>query len=96
MNNIDVTPQQAKTSDQPIGKSKRYELSANCDHLWRKHRTSPFAEVAGALQEELRVLQNKEKEIGALKASVSSGTPDAMVSVSDHNETTSILTSTIK
>ncbi|VDK38718.1 unnamed protein product [Taenia asiatica] len=52
---------------------KRYDLTTSTDRIWRIHRASPFSDVAGALQEELSVLQDREKKLGALKASVTEG-----------------------
>lgn len=76
-------------------KIKRYDLTTSTDRIWRIHRASPFSDVAGALQEELGVLQDREKKLGALKASVTEGqtfSTDGGVGT----DATSALTSTIK
>ncbi|KAM7541603.1 hypothetical protein Aperf_G00000021238 [Anoplocephala perfoliata] len=94
LNHVEVTSrptgEEAPDSYQ-AAKMKRYDLATSSDRIWRVHRASPFSDVAGALQEELSVLQDREKKLGALKASVS----DAQVFSTNGGDATSALTSTI-
>ncbi len=96
LNHVDMASQpsgQAVEEDR-AGKSKRFDLATATDRLWRTHRASPFSEVAGALQEELGVLQEREKKLGALKASVQ--TDGQSYSAVGGQDATSALTNTIK
>lgn len=80
------------TDPRQATKMKRYDLATANDRIWRSHRASPFADVIGALQEELAVLQDREKKLGALKASVA----EAQSFSTNGGDATSTLTSTIK
>ncbi|KAL7062102.1 hypothetical protein AAHC03_01267 [Spirometra sp. Aus1] len=92
LNHVDLAPQKPSDGDNSTAKTKRYDFSTSSDRLWREHRTSPFSEVAGALQEELAVLQDREQKLGALKASVSGNGAEEVLPLTD---TTSALSSTI-
>lgn len=74
-------------------KMKRYHLATAKGRIWRSHRASPFADVIGALQEELPVLQYREQKLGVLKASVADGVQSLSPNGTD---ATSALTNTIK
>uniref|UniRef100_A0A5K3F1Z9 Sec1 family domain-containing protein 1 n=2 Tax=Mesocestoides corti TaxID=53468 RepID=A0A5K3F1Z9_MESCO len=96
LNHVEMPAQPSGDVPDPRqSKMKRYDLSAASDRLWRAHRHSPFAEVAGALQEELSVLQDREKNIGALKASVTDGQSFGNGLAASGTDATSALTSTI-
>ncbi|VDK70597.1 unnamed protein product [Dibothriocephalus latus] len=92
LNHVDIAQQKPSDVDNSTAKTKRYDFSTSSDRLWREHRTSPFSEVAGALQEELAVLQDREKKLGALKESVSGNAAEEVLPLTD---TTSALSSTI-
>ena len=89
------TPEEAGEIDPRHTRLKRYDLGTSTDRIWRMHRASPFSDVAGALQEELAVLQDREKKLGALKASVVDGQA-AFATNGVGTDATSALTSTIK
>lgn len=95
LNHVEVTSQptgEEAADSYQVAKMKRYDLTASSDRIWRAHRASPFSDVAGALQEELSVLQDREKKLGALKASVA----EAQTFSTNGSDATSALTSTIK
>lgn len=100
-----VSSQSASNQQTDVGDNKQssqlkwYDLSSKTDRLWHTHRSSAFVDVAGALQEELGVLQEREKKIGALKASVLSLAGGGGVELTvggGASDATSALTSTIK
>ncbi|KAH9286813.1 Sec1 family domain-containing protein 1 [Echinococcus granulosus] len=98
LNHVEMGTQNlGEADDVRQAKMKRYDLTTSTDRIWRTHRASPFSDVAGALQEELGVLQDREKKLGALKASVAEGqtssTNGGVSGVS--TDATSALTSTI-
>ncbi|VDM16195.1 unnamed protein product [Hydatigera taeniaeformis] len=98
LNHVEMRAQNSvEVEDARQVKMKRYDLTTSSDRIWRIHRSSPFSDVAGALQEELSVLQDREKKLGALKASVTDGqalsTNGGVIGVGA--DATSALTSTI-
>ncbi|VDO04937.1 unnamed protein product [Rodentolepis nana] len=94
LNHVEMAGQNTgeETADsRQSAKKKRYDLATANDRIWRSHRASPFGDVVGALQEELSVLQDREKKLGALKASVA----EAQSFSINGGDATSALTSTI-
>ncbi|VDL40765.1 unnamed protein product [Hymenolepis diminuta] len=94
LNHVEMSTQntgEETTDPRQAAKVKRYDLATANDRIWRSHRASPFADVIGALQEELAVLQDREKKLGALKASVA----EAQSFSTNGGDATSTLSSTI-
>ncbi|KAL5112931.1 Sec1 family domain-containing protein 1 [Taenia crassiceps] len=95
LNRVEMgTQNSVEAEDVRQTKMKRYDLTTSTDRIWRIHRASPFSDVAGALQEELSVLQDREKKLGALKTSVAEGQTFS-TNGTVGTDATSALTSTI-